>query len=99
MILAEGTIRDVRDEIEEHPSQYVVRCRNASAVAALLFGEDHITEIRLNDDGMGMLVMTRDREQFARVLGRIALDGHRIEAVLPADENVDALYEYLIGGK
>ena len=99
MIMAEGKIRDVRDEIEEHPSQYIVRCRNASEVAALLFGEDHITEIRLNDDRMGMLVMTRDREQFARALGRIALDGHRIDGVVPADENVDALYEYLIGGE
>jgi hypothetical protein len=48
---------------------------------------------------MGMLVMTRDREQFARALGRIALDGHRIEGVVPADENVDALYGYLIGGE
>ena len=69
-------------------------------MAALLFGEEHITEIKLNDDRMGMLVMTRDREQFARALGRIALDGHRIESVVPADENVDALYQYvLIGGK
>jgi ABC-2 type transport system ATP-binding protein len=101
MIVAEGEIRTVRDEIQEHPSQYIVRCRNsdASGVAALLFGEEHITEIKLNDDRMGMLVMTRDRERFARALGRIALDGHRIESVVPADENVDALYEYLIGGK
>ena len=99
MILAEGSIRNVRDEIDEHPSQYVVRCRDASEVAALLFGEDHVTEIKLNDDGLGLLVMTRDREQFARALGRIALDGHRIDGVVPADENVDALYEYLIGGE
>jgi ABC-2 type transport system ATP-binding protein len=101
MIVAEGKIRKVRDEIEEHPSQYIVRCRDcdASGVAALLFGEAHVTEIKLNDDRMGMLVMTRDREQFARALSRIALDGHRIESVVPADENVDALYEYLIGGK
>jgi ABC-2 type transport system ATP-binding protein len=101
MIVAEGKIRKVRDEIQDHPSQYIIRCRNgdASGVAALLFGEDHITEIKLNDDRMGMLVMTRDREQFARALGRIALDGHRIDSVVPADENVDALYEYLIGGK
>jgi hypothetical protein len=68
-------------------------------VASLLFGEDHLTEIRLNDDRMGMLVMTRDREEFARALGRIALDGHRIDGVAPADENVDALYGYLIGGE
>ena len=97
-ILAEGSIRNVRDEIEEHPSQYLVRCRDASRVAALLFAEDRVTEIKLNDDGLGLLVMTRDREQFARALGRIALDGHRIDGIVPADENVDALYRYLIGG-
>jgi ABC-2 type transport system ATP-binding protein len=99
MIVAEGKVRGVRDEIQEHPSQYIVRCPSASEVAARLFNEDHVTEIRLNEDRMGMLVMTRDREQFARALGRIALDGHRIESVVPADENVDALYEYLIGGQ
>jgi ABC-2 type transport system ATP-binding protein len=101
MIIAEGKIRNVRDEIQEHPSQFIVRCRDcdASGVAALLFNEEHVTEIKLNDDRMGLLVMTRDRQQFARALGRIALDGHRIESVVPADENVDALYEYLIGGE
>ena len=101
MIVAEGQIRKVRDEIQEHPSQFIVRCCDggASGLAARLFAEDHVTEIKLNDDRKGMLVMTRDRELFARALGRIAIDGHRIESVVPADENVDALYEYLIGGK
>ena len=97
MIVAEGKIRDVREEIQEHPSQYLIRCGDASRVAALLFNEDHITEVRLNEDRMGLLVMTRDREQFSHAIGRIALDGHRIDSVIPADENVDALYEYLIG--
>jgi ABC-2 type transport system ATP-binding protein len=97
MVIAEGSIRAVREEIQEHPSQYLVRCRNASEVAARLFSEDHISEIRLNDDRLGLLVMTRDREAFAQALGRIALDGYRIEGLVPADENVDALYEYLIG--
>ena len=99
MIIAEGSIRTVREEIQEHPSQYLVRCRDASGVASRLFSEDHISEIRLNEDRLGLLVLTRDREQFARALGRIALDGHRIEGVVPVDENVDALYEYLIGGE
>jgi ABC-2 type transport system ATP-binding protein len=98
MIVAEGEIRNVREEIHEHPSQFIIRCRGASQVASLLFSEDHITEVRLNDDGLGLLVMTRNREQFARALGRIALNGHRIDGIIPADENVDALYEYLIGG-
>jgi hypothetical protein len=79
-------------------SQFIIRCDDASRVAAMLFSGDHITEIKLNEDGLGMLVMTRDRERFMRALGRIAIDGHKIDGVLPADENVDALYEYLIGG-
>lgn len=99
MIVAEGEIRNVREEIHEHPSQFIIRCRNASSLASLLFQEDHIAEIKVNDDRLGLLVMTRDREQFSRALGRIALNGHKIESVIPADENVDALYEYLIGNR
>ena len=67
MIVAEGEIRNVRDEIEEHPSQFLIRCRDASRVASLLFDEDHITEIKLHDDRLGLLVMTRNREEFSRV--------------------------------
>lgn len=96
-IVAEGKIRDVREEIREHPCQFVVRCRDASRVAARLFGEDHVTEIRVNEDRMGLLVLTTDRERFSHSIGRIALEGHKIDSVIPADENVDALYEYLIG--
>ncbi len=97
MIVAEGKIRDVREEIHEHPSQFIVRCSDASRVAALLFNEAHITEIRLNEDRLGLLVMTSNPEQFSRSIGRLALDGYKIDSIIPADENVDALYEYLIG--
>lgn len=97
MIVAEGKIRDVREEIHEHPSQFIIRCGEASTVAAQLFREDHITEIRLNEDRLGLLVMTRDRERFSQSLGRIASNGLKIDSVIPTDENVDALYEYLIG--
>jgi ABC-2 type transport system ATP-binding protein len=97
MILAEGQIRSVREEMHEHPSQFLVRCREASRVASLLFAQDHVTEIQLNEDRQGLLVMTRSREAFSRALSEIALAGLGVESVVPADENVDALYEYLIG--
>jgi ABC-2 type transport system ATP-binding protein len=97
MIIAEGKIREVREEIHEHPCQFIVRCREAARIAALLFNEGHITEIRLHDDREGLLVMTTDREQFSRTIGRIAIEGYKIDSIIPADENVDAVYEYLIG--
>lgn len=97
MIVAEGKIREVREEIHERPSQFVIRCADAARVASVLFMEDHIAEIRLNEDRGGLLVMTRDRRKFAQSIGRAALNGYKIDAVIPADENVDALYDYLIG--
>lgn len=97
MVIAEGSVRSVREEIDEHPSQFVIRCREASGIASLLFDEDHVTQIQLHDDRLGMLVMTRNRREFSRALSRIALAGYTIEQVRAADENVDALYEYLIG--
>jgi len=97
-IIAEGHIRGVRDEIHEHPSQFVIRCRDASRIASLLFEQDHITQIKIHEDRLGLLVMTRNRREFSRALTRISLAGQTIESVVAADENVDALYEYLIGG-
>jgi ABC-2 type transport system ATP-binding protein len=98
MIIAEGHVRGVREEIHEHPSQYIIRCRDASRIAALLFEQDHITQIQVHEDRLGLLVATRDQREFSRALTRISLAGHTVESVIAADENVDALYKYLIGG-
>src|SRR5262249_24952766 len=98
MIIAEGQIRSVREEIQEHPSQYIIRCRDASRIASLLFEQDHITQIQMHDDRLGLLVMTRNRREFSRASTRFSLAGHTVDSFLAADENVDALYEYLIGG-
>jgi len=98
MIIAEGQIRGVRDEMHEHPSQFLIRCRDASRIASILFEMDHVTEIKLHEDRLGMLVWTRSRQEFSRALTRIAGNGSPIDSVMAADENVDALYEYLIGG-
>jgi ABC-2 type transport system ATP-binding protein len=97
-IMAEGEIRSVREEIHEHPSQYLLKCRDASRVASILFGEVHVNEVKVLDDEAGLLVMTRNRDGFSAALERIATSGIEIDGVIPADENVDALYEYLIGG-
>ena len=98
MIVAEGRIHSVREELSEHPSQFAIRCHDASRIAALLFDEDHITQIQLHEDRLGLLVMTRNRREFSRALTRISLQGLTVESMAAADENVDALYGYLIGG-
>ncbi len=97
-IIAEGDVRGVRDEIHEHPRQFVIRCQDASSVASMLFSYDHVTQVQIHDDHAGLLVMTRNQQEFSRALAQVSLSGHTIESVMAADENVDALYKYLIGG-
>jgi len=97
-VVAEGNIQGVRSEMEEHPMQILIRCDQPSVVAARVFQQDHAVEVKINTDGQGLLVSTRNADQFYMLLNKIVLE-HQIsvEAVEPADENVHSLYQYLIG--
>lgn len=98
-IVAEGDIGDVRDEMEEeHPVQVLVRCDRPSLLASRVFAQDHVVEARILDKGQGLLVRTRDADRFHLLLNEIVLaDGLAVEAVAPADADVNAVYQYLIG--
>ena len=96
-VVAEGKIRGVRDEIQEHPMQILIRCNKPGALASQVFLEDYVVEARLHHDGMGLLVKTRDADRFYLLLNRIAQNGIDIESVAPADDDVLSVYEYLIG--
>jgi ABC-2 type transport system ATP-binding protein len=97
-VVAEGDIQGVRSEMEDHPMQILIRCDRPSLVAALIFQQDSVVEAKIHSDGQGLLVATRNADQFYRLFNRIVLDNHiSVEAVAPADENVHSVYEYLIG--
>ena len=98
-VVAEGQIRGVRDEMREHPMQVLIRCSRANEMASRVFAADHVVEAKLHSDGGGLLVKTKDADRFYRLLNHIALDGFVMESVSPADDNVNSLYEYLIGGE
>jgi len=98
-IVAEGDIGDVRDEMEEdHPVQVLVRCDRPSLLASRVFEADHVVEARILEDGQGLLVRTRDADSFHLALNRIVLEnGLAVDGVAPADSDVNAVYQYLIG--
>jgi ABC-2 type transport system ATP-binding protein len=96
-IVAEGKIAGVRDELDEHPAQVLVRCDRPSLVASRIFELDSAVEIRIHDDRQGLLVQTRDADKFYLLLNRLVLEHDlTLEAVAPADEDVQAVYKYLI---
>jgi len=97
-VVAEGQIHDVRTEVTDHPMQMLVRCHRPHVLAAGLFAAEHVVEVRIHPDGQGLLVRTRDAAAFHRQLNRIVLETEiGLEAVSPADDDVGAVYQYLIG--
>ena len=97
-ILAEGNIHGVRDEMEEHPMQILIRCDNPSKLAALVFAQDHVVEARLHEDHKGLFIRTRDADRFYLLLNRVVADGEiNVESIAPVDDDLSAVYQYLIG--
>jgi ABC-2 type transport system ATP-binding protein len=97
-VVAEGQIHGVRTEVTEHPMQMLVRCAEPHRLAAALFGAPHVVEVKIHPDGRGLLARTRDAAAFHRLLNSIVRDGEvDLEALAPADDDVGAVYEYLIG--
>jgi len=97
-IVAEGNIHGVRDEMEEHPMQILIRCDQPAKLAAFVFAQNHVVEARLHDDRRGLFVKTRDADRFYLLLNRAVAEGEvNVESVAPVDDDLSAVYQYLIG--
>ncbi|MGC9971891.1 MAG: ABC transporter ATP-binding protein [Bryobacteraceae bacterium] len=98
-VVAEGQIQAVRGEMhQEHPLQILVRCTQPGLLAARLFAQDHVAEVKMHNDRQGLLVSTRDPDLFYELLNQLVLEGTvEVSSVAPADDDVHSVYEYLIG--
>ena len=99
-VVAEGQIQGVRSEVKDQPMQILVRCDRPDLLASRLFEQDHVVEARIHDDGRGLLVRTRDADSFYLLLNRVVMEaGLEVESVAPADDDVNSVYQYLIGSE
>jgi ABC-2 type transport system ATP-binding protein len=98
-VVAEGQIHSVRNEIREHPAQILIRCDRPRDLASKVMRSEYTSEVRIHDDDRGLLIKTRDADRFYLMLNHIALNGIEIESVAPADDDVNSVYEYLIGSE
>ena len=97
-LVAEGNIHQVRQEVHEKPMQVLIRCDHPELLASRMFSINHCVEARLLTDGSGVFLRTGDIDQFYSMLNGIAAEGLvKIDAVAPADDDANAIYQYLIG--
>ena len=102
-VVAEGQIATVRGEIQEHPTQILIRCTRPRALAAKMLEDEIAIDISIHKDERGLLLKTRDADRFYLALNQLALqengDGIDVESITPADDDVLSVYEYLIGNE
>ncbi len=100
-VVAEGAIHGVRDEMDvEHPMQVLIRCDQPSLLAARMFRNDNVVEARLHDDRRGLFVKTRNPDRFYLLLNEVVAQGEiEVETIAPVDDDLSAVYDYLIGAQ
>jgi ABC-2 type transport system ATP-binding protein len=96
-VVAEGQIQDVRNEIREQPAQILIRCDHQRQLASKLIESGLALEVRMHEDGRGLLIKTADADHFYLALNQLVKSGIDVESVIPADDDVNSVYEYLIG--
>jgi ABC-2 type transport system ATP-binding protein len=93
-VLAEGAVADIRDELPEHPLTVRVDTDTPSALAARIVTLDAVQRIERVDGSL--LVVTRRPDEFFDRLAAVAdEDDVSIQAIVPVDEDLEAVFRYL----
>jgi ABC-2 type transport system ATP-binding protein len=97
-IFAKGDIQRIRGLIDSHPHQVSILCPDPRNLAAQLVHNECVLSIEFSSQGHGLTVKTNQREQFFSALMRlIATDKLAVEEITSPDDNLQAVFDYLIG--
>lgn len=97
-IFAHGDIQEVRGLIDTHPHQVSIVCDNPRLLAEKLIHSDYVLNVHFNDNGKNVVIETNNRDSFFDSLLKIILEtGLEIEEMTSPDDNLQAVFDYLIG--
>ncbi len=96
-LAASGDYRHIRRLMTNRPHVVAVRSTDDRALAVALIAEQSVTGVELGRDGL--TVRAGDYGTFTRTLPKVALtEKIRVSRLLPADESLESVFAYLVGG-
>jgi ABC-2 type transport system ATP-binding protein len=96
-LVAEGHVRQIRDLIDKHPHHIKLVCDEYRRLATRLVAWDDVEGVRVLSDESGLMVETRAPDAFYGRLPALSLeDGLAIKSVYSDDDNLEAVFEYLV---
>ena len=95
-ILAEGNVHQIRDLIDHHPHSVFIRAEHPRALAQRLLAADDVISVRFDD--RGVVIETAQPDAFYTRLTEMAASGEAgaIEEVASPDDNLQAVFKYLV---
>jgi ABC-2 type transport system ATP-binding protein len=96
-LVAEGHVRQIRDLIDKHPHHIVLVCDEYRKLAGRVLGWDDVEGVKVLESESGVMVETRSPDAFYSRLPALSLeDGMAIKAVYSDDDNLEAVFKYLV---
>jgi ABC-2 type transport system ATP-binding protein len=96
-LVAEGNLREIRDLIDKYPHRIVLVCDNYRALATRIVKWDDVEGVKVLRKERSLLVETHAPDRFYSRLPELSLaDGTAIEEVYSDDDNLEAVFKYLV---
>ncbi len=98
-LLAEGDVKEVRENLREHPHQVLIRCTDPRGAALFFMERETTISAKVEELDNAVIIETRDVGLFYSDLNSLVLDrGIDVTFVTVADENITSIFDYLSGG-
>jgi ABC-2 type transport system ATP-binding protein len=96
-LVAEGHVRQIRDLIDKHAHHIVLVCDAYRKLASRLLAWDDVEGVRVLEKESSLMVETRAPDVFYSRLPALSIeDGMAIKAVYSEDDNLEAVFKYLV---
>jgi ABC-2 type transport system ATP-binding protein len=97
-IFAHGDIQEIRSLIDTHPHQISIQCKNPRLVAEKFIYKNFILKVNFNDSDNKIVIETNNRDKFFELLMKIVVENEvEVEEIISPDDNLQAVFDYLIG--
>ncbi len=97
-VFAQGDIHSIRDLIDTHPHMISVKCKNFRELAARLIDREFILNVRFDQANRKVTLNTDNRDRFFDLLNRLIVEHNiEVEEILSPDDNLQGVFDYLIG--
>jgi ABC-2 type transport system ATP-binding protein len=96
-VMAQGDIHEIRDLIEDRARNVRLRCRDPHVLAARLIELKDVTGVRFGEEPHILIIETAHAEDFFARLTSLGTDPElSIEEVLPLDDDLQSVFNFLI---